>query len=82
MKDTKRQKAARKDMEKHINKLKESILNYAKNVVKMIVIQKTKSAKPGATISTISATTRSKDTYSYGVGIIAFLTIGIYVFFA
>lgn len=83
-KDRKRQETARKCREKYMNKLQESILNEAK-----IGGEDTSNADNEATNATnsvnayaTSSTTRSSDTYIYGVDIVAVLTIGACVFFA
>ena len=68
-KDPKRVETPRKGREKYMNKLKESILNDVK---------KDSGDTTNASV-TKTATTRSNDTYVYGVGILAVLTIGVCV---
>ena len=70
-KDPKRVETPRKGREKYMNKLKESILNDVK---------KDSGDTTNASV-TKTATTRSNDTYVYGVGILAVLTIGVCVCF-
>ena len=86
-KDPKRVETARRGKEKYMNKLKESILN---NIKKgsgdtTNANNETTSANNNASNETTSvtntATTRSNDTYVYGVGIHAVLAIGVCVFF-
>ena len=87
-KDPKYVKAARKGTENYMNKLKESILNYAKNGSRDTsnASNETISAGSTATIPATSAnntaTTRSNDTYVYGDGILAVLAIGVCLFFS
>ena len=87
-KDPKRVEAADKGREKYMNKLQESILN---NVKKgsgdtTNASNETTSATNNSSNETNSvtntATTRSYDTYVYGVGILGVFAIGICVFFA
>ena len=75
-KDPKRVEAARKDREKYMNKLKESILNDVKKGSR-----DTNNSNNEITSITNTATTRSNDTYVYGVGILAVVAIGVCVFF-
>ena len=75
-KDPKRVEAARKDREKYMNKLKESILNDVKKGSR-----DTNNSSNEITSITNTATTRSNDTYVYGVGILAVVAIGVCVFF-
>ena len=75
-KDPKRVEAARKDREKYMNKLKESILNDVKKGSRDI-----NNSSNEITSITNTATTRSNDTYVYGVGILAVVAIGVCVFF-
>ena len=86
-KDPKRVETARRGKEKYMNKLKESILN---NIKKgsgdtTNANNETTSANNNASNETTSvtntATTRSNDTYVYGVGILAVLAIVVCVFF-
>ena len=75
-KDPKRVEAARKDREKYMNKLKESILNDVKKGSR-----DTNNSSNEITSITNTATTRSNDTYVYGVDILAVVAIGVCVFF-
>ena len=75
-KDPKRVETPRKGREKYMNKLKESILNDVKKDS-----GDTTNASNETTSVTKTATTRSNDTYVYGVGILAVLAIGVCVFF-
>ena len=87
-KDPKHVKAARKGTENYMNKLKESILNDAKNGSRDTsnASNETISAGSTATIPATSAnntaTTRSNDTYVYGDGVLAVLAIGVCLFFS
>ena len=87
-KDPKRVEAARKGREKYMNKLKESILNDVKKGSRDTTntsnetTSATNNSSNETTSLTITATTRSNDTYVYGVGILAVLTISVCVFFA
>ena len=81
----KRVEAARKGRENYMNKLKESIFNDVKKGS-----GDTSNARNETTSATNTATTPANgttntalsDTYIYGVGIIAVLTIGVCAFFA
>ena len=75
-KDPKRVETPRKGREKYMNKLKESILNDVKKDS-----GDTTNASNETTSVTKTATTRSNDTYVYGVGILAVLAIGVCVVF-
>ena len=75
-KDPKRVETPRKGREKYMNKLKESILNDVKKDS-----GDTTNASNETTSVTKTATTRSNDTYVYGVGILAVLAIGVCVCF-
>ena len=88
-KDPKRVDAARKGREKYMNKLKESILNDAKkgggdttNASNETINGSNETTSATNTATTPATTTRSNDTYVYGVGILAVLAIGVCVFFA
>ena len=87
-KDPKRVEAARKGREKYMNKLKESILNDAKKDggdttnASNETTSATNTATTPATSPNITSTTRSNDTYVYGVLILAVLGIGLCVFSA
>ena len=76
-KDPKRVEAARKDREKYMNKLTESILNDVKKGS-----EDTSNANNETTSVINTATARSNDTYVYGIGVIAVVPIGVCVFFA
>ena len=78
MKDPKRQKAACKDKENYIKKVKESILNKATNDGSRDTSNESNdatNASTSATTSAANAITISSNTYIYGVGIVAVLTI-------
>ena len=87
-KDPKRVDAGRKGRENLMKKMKENILNDAKKGGGNTTNSSNESTSPTTNSSnkttsiTNSATTRSNDTYVYGVGIIAVLAIGVCVFFA
>ena len=71
-------KGARKGREKYMNKLKKSILNDVKKGN-----GDTTNARDETTNAINETTsTRSNDTYVYGVGMLAVLAIGVCVFFA
>ena len=76
-KDPKRVEAGRKGRENFMKKLKEDILNDAKKGGR-----DTANSSNETTSVTNTATTRSNETYVYGVGIIAILATGVCVFFA
>ena len=96
-KDPKRVDAGCKGSENFMKKMKENILNYAKGGGDTInssnetishttnSSNKTTSARNNASNETTSitntTTTRSNDTYVYGVGILAVIPIGVCVFF-
>ena len=82
-KDPERVEAARKGREKYMNKLKESILNDAKEGGgdTTNASNETINARNETTSTNNNTTTRSVDTYVYGVGILAVLAIGACVFF-
>ena len=74
-----------------MNKLKESILNDGKkgdrdtfnaSIETTNSSNETASSTNTATNPTASTTTRQNDTYVYGVGVLAVLGIGVWVFFA
>ena len=87
-KDPKRFEAAHKGREKYMKKLKESILNDVKKGsgdttnARNEATSATNNANNETTNVTNTATTRSSDTYVYGVGMLAVLAIGAFVFFA
>ena len=87
-KDPKRVEAAHKGREKYMNKLNKSILNDVKKGTgdttnaSNEATSATNNASNETTSVTNTATTRSNDTYVYGVGIFAVLVIGACVFFA
>ena len=87
-KDPKRVEAAHKGREKYMNKLSKSILNDVKKGsgdttnASNEATSATNNASNETTSVTNTATTRSNDTYVYGVGIFAVLVIGACVFFA
>ena len=87
-KDPKRVEAAHKGREKYMNKLNKSILNDVKKGsgdttnASNEATSATNNASNETTSVTNTATTRSNDTYVYGVGIFAVLVIGACVFFA
>ena len=87
-KDPKRVVAAHKGREKYMNKLNKSILNDVKKGsgdttnASNEATSATNNASNETTSVTNTATTRSNDTYVYGVGIFAVLVIGACVFFA
>ena len=77
-KDPERVEAPCKGRENYMNKLKESILNDAKKGS-----GDTSNASNGTTNATNTTTTpATSDTYIYGVGKLAVLTIRVCVFFA
>ena len=86
--DPKRVEAAHKGREKYMNKLNKSILNDVKKGsgdttnASNEATSATNNASNETTSVTNTATTRSNDTYVYGVGIFAVLVIGACVFFA
>ena len=86
-KDTKRLEAACKGREKYMNKLKESILNDVKKGSEDTINASNEAtsaynnASNENTSVTHNVTTRSNDTYVYGVGIFPVLAIGVCVFF-
>ena len=87
-KDPKSVEAAHKGREKYMNKLNKSILNDVKKGsgdttnASNEATSATNNASNETTSVTNTATTRSNDTYVYGVGIFAVLVIGACVFFA
>ena len=87
-KDLKRVEAARKGREKYMNKLKESILNDTKKGSWDTSNASNETTSAGNTITipatstNNTATTRSNDTYVYGVGMLAVLAIAVCIFFA
>ena len=80
-KDPKRVEAARRGREKYMNKLKESILNDAKKGGGDTANTSNETTSATNTATTPASTTRSNDTYIYGVGMLAVLAIGACVFF-
>ena len=86
-KDPKRVEPARKARENCRNKLKENILNYAKqgggdaSNASNKTTSATNTATASASSTTSTATKRSSDTYVYGIGILAVLAIGVCIFF-
>ena len=87
-KDPKRVEAGRKGRENYMNKYKESILNYAKkgsgdttSTSNETTNATNTATTPATSTNNTTIPTRSNDTYVYGVGILAALVIGIYVFF-
>ena len=87
-KGPKRVEAARKGRENYMNKLKEGIFNDAKigsgdtSNENYETTSSTTTATIPVTSTTNTANTKSSDTYVNGVGIVALLAIGVYVFFA
>ena len=75
-KEPKRVETARKGKENYMNKLKESILNDAEKGS-----GDTSNASNETTGTTNTATTRSSDTYVYGIGILTVLAIAVCLFF-
>ena len=70
-----------------MKKRKEEILRYKKQSSEQSVVQSTKQSSVQSTEQstvqpTEQSTVQSNDTYVYGVGMLAFLTIGVCVFFA
>ena len=86
-KDPKRVEAAHKGRENYMNKLKENILNDAKqgggdtSNASNETTSATNTATASASSTTSTATKRSSDTYVYGIGILAVLAIGVCIFF-
>ena len=83
-KDPKHVEAAHKGREKYMNKLKESILNYAKKGSRDTTNasnETTNTATTSATSNNNIATTRLNDTYIHGDGMLAVLAIDVCVFF-
>ena len=86
-KDPKRVEAARKGREIYMNKLKKNILNDGKkgsedtSSASNETTSGTNTAAAPITSTTSTATTRSSDTYVYGIDIFAVLVIGVCVFF-
>ena len=84
-KDPKRVEAGCKGRENYMNKYKESILNDAKKGSRDTtnISNETTSPTNNASNETTSAntTTRSNNTYVYGVDILAVLAIGVCAFF-
>ena len=81
-KDPKRVETACKGREKYMNKLKESILNDAKKDDKDTINASNETTSTTNAAITPTTTTRSNDTYVYGIGMLAVLAIGVCVFFA
>ena len=84
-KDPKRQERGKKSHETYMKRLKEKILedNQLPTPSPMDGPTPSASSSTGSpTPSTPSHTTRSNDTYVYGVGMLAILVISICVFFA
>ena len=86
-KDLKCVEADQKGRENDMNKSKENILNDAKKGggdttnASNETISATYTATAPASSTTSIVTTRSNDTYIYGVGILAVLAIGVSIFF-
>ena len=76
-KDPKRAERGKRSYETHMKRLKEKILEDNR-----LPTSSTSSSPADPTLSTPSHTTRSNDTYVYGVGMLAVLAIGVCVFFA
>ena len=76
-KDPKRQEQGKKAQKTHMKRLKEKILED-----NQLPTSSTSSSIDNSTPSTSPHTTRSNDTYVYGVGMLAVLAIGVCVFFA
>ena len=81
-KDPKRVEAACKGREKYMNKLKESILNDTKKDDKDTINASNETTSTTNAATNPATTTRSNDTYVYGVGMLSVLAIGVCVFFA
>ena len=84
-KDPKRQERGKKSHETYMKRLKEKILEDNQMTTSSStsdLTPSTSSSTGDPTPSTPSHTTRSNDTYVYGVGILAVLAIGVCVFFA
>ena len=87
-KDPKRQERGKKSHETYMKRLKEKILEDNQMTISSTSSStsdptpSTSSSTGDPTPSTPSHTTRSNDTYVYGVGILAVLAIGVCVFFA
>ena len=87
-KDPKRQERGKKSHETYMKRLKEEILEDNQMPTPSISsstsdpTRSTSSSTRDPTPSTSSNTTRSNDTYVYGVGMLAVLAIGVCVFFA
>ena len=86
-KDPKRQERGKKSHETYMKRLKEEILEDNQMPTPSISsstsdpTRSTSSSTRDPTPSTPSNTTRSNDTYVYGVGMLAVLAIGVCVFF-
>ena len=88
-KDPKRQERGKKSHETYMKRLKEKILEDNQVVPKPSTFSSTSDPTPSTSSSTgdttpsmPSHTTRSNDTYVYGVGMLAVLAIGVCVFFS
>ena len=87
-KEPKSVEAARKGKKKYMNKLKESILNDVKKGsgdttnASNEATSATNTGSNETTSVTNTPSTRSNDTYVYGVGILAVVAVGVRVFFA
>ena len=80
-KDPRRVERVKKSYETHMERLKEEILEELSTPIR----DPTPSTSPSTSDPTPSMpfhTTRSNDTYIYGVGMLAVLAIGVVVFFA
>ena len=91
-KDPKRQERGKKSQETYLKRLKKEILEELSTSAgdpMLPTSSPTGNSTPStsystgnSTPSTLSHTTKSNDTYVYGVGILAILAIGVCVFFA
>ena len=87
-KDPKRQERGKKSHETYIKRLKQKILEDNQMTASSTSSStsdptpSTSSSKGDPMPSTLSHTTRSNDTYVYGVGILAVLAISVCVFFS
>ena len=89
IKDPRRVEAARKGREKYMNKLKQNILNDAKNGSGDTTNTSNETTAPATSTSNETTSSandatiiKSNDTYVYGVGMLAVLAIGFCVFSA
>ena len=83
-KDPKREERGKKSNKSYMKRLKEKILGYNQLPTSSTADRPTPhtpSPKGNPIPSTPSHTTRSSDTYVYGVGILAVFTIGVCVIF-